>query len=192
MKRQLFYGKEDDSSILYQGNNLILDGVSKYIDTGITLFDTNKDFTVLLVYTSNNISGSYTTIFENIIDKLPYYGIVLDQPENDHNFGRAVCGRMGVNAIPHNKTMYNTKHCCVLMKKGLNIKLFTDDKYPDGIQFDNMTPFIYNKTVLLGAHRFIDDKIGRFWKGVIHFCNIYSVSFSDSYIKDLMNRYMEK
>lgn len=182
---------KDNYTKWYEGKDMSFNGTSQYIDTGIKLFNVDKSWTVLLTYTSHRQSGYYDTIIHSLKeDTYDYAGFVLDQPESGYNYGR-LCG-YDANAItPHNTTMYNTKHCCVIVKNGSTAKIFTDDKYPNGTSVNNIVKGTYSGNTLLGCYQTTSGSKGRYWKGIIHNANIYSQALSDTQIIELIKNYMK-
>lgn len=187
MKRRLFI---PDKKILYRGKDLVFTG-SNYVDTGIKLWDVAKNFTLLVSYQSYTSGGyEYYTIFGSEYASIPYPGFMIDM-ESTRYGGNPVLGRAGGcgNVItPHSTSMKDYKKCIVLKNEGTKRTLFSNDKYPTGVDITPSQFLTHQQTVLLGCAQSTSGVKNRYWNGIIYTCNIYSEALTDQEIIDLMNK----
>lgn len=159
---------------------------SNYVDTGIKLFDSAKDFTVLISYTST-FTGYLGTIIHALYESGSYQGFCIDIPYNAGQYGR-FAAYTSLNII-HNSNLLNTKKCSAIRRSGNTFTLFTNDKYPSGVDVtSNILATTFNTNVLLGAYQTTSGTKGRYYTGTINHCAIYLKSLTDTEIKSLMSK----
>lgn len=157
---------------------------NNYIDTGVKLWDSAKDFTVLLSFTTET-STSQKTILHALYEVEPWKGFVIQLIS-----GPAI-GLYSVSGIAIANYSTTTKKCVVVKRIGDSYKAFSNDLYPAGILASNIeTPVTNNLSVLLGAYQTTSGTKGRYWKGTIHHCVIYSEALTDEQIQELINKEM--
>ena len=190
MKKRILISAKDD--VLYAGKNLEFAG-SNFVDTGVKLWDKSKDFTLLISYQSYMAGGdNYYTIFGSEYAKSPYPGFMIDMDTTWYG-GNPVLGRAGGcgNVItPHLKSMKDGKRCIVLQNKGKTRTLFSDDKYPTGIDITPPSFYTHTQNALLGCAQTTSGTKNKFWKGIIYTCTIWDKVLTYQQIKLFMDREM--
>lgn len=177
---------DDKIPMLYTVKNLTFTG-NNFVDTGVKLWDSAKKFTILISYQSYMSGGNdYYTIFGSEYHQQPFAGFVIDM--NITAYGdNPVLGRAGGSGnmiAPHLTSMKDYKKCTVLKNEGLKRTVFSNDKYPDGIDVSPTTLYYHNQTALLGCAM----NKSRYWNGIVYTCNIYDQALTNEQIVSLMKK----
>lgn len=157
------------------------DGVDDYIDTGVKLFDTNKDFTVTFEFMDAISEAPATNIFAlhscYEVTPWPGFSLVCRQGEtiyklNNYNIGIAV---------PMTK-----KRRVVITKDAAKETITATTSSGTGKIVGSGTTTVFSQNVILGAGDKGTSGISNFWAGTIYQCNIYLRKFSDTEIADYL------
>ncbi len=157
-------------------------GTSDYVDTGVELFDENKDFTIAIEFTGNGTSPSLAGLFHCVKEVNPWPGIAIDIEGNLYRFYDTQ--RTNIAATDTNK------HRIVAVK---NAEAGTIYLYWDVISnvLVNSTPSItiptFYKTLVLGAKKQDDGTIANYWGGTIHNCYVYNYQLDPDDIAAYLN-----
>lgn len=167
------------------------DGVDNYIDTGIQLFDTNKDFSIFIDFSDTGYSQSnQATVLHcmyegNIDSNLIYPGIALSvQWNNDAKYGS-----LEGNYILSN-TVGSYDNMKILIEKNTTdnkINIYENDELKYTTALSAKLTCTIDKHLLLGCYQTIDGTKGRFWKGVMNQCKIWFRNLSDSEKNELFS-----
>ena len=166
-----------ETSLVYSlPESTTFDGTN-YIDTGIQLFDTLKDFTILLDYEEGVNIGS-ATIFHCINEISPYPGLCIQR--NSDNVGDYVIG--GRSSGGANFAMITSVATRVAITcTGGSI---TGGKYVENgdivtVSISANSGTIFEKNLLLGCYQTASGNRGRYWKGTINKFDVYFSVLSD-------------
>ena len=155
-------------------------GSSKYIDTGIQLFDTAKDFTIICEAEFSKLANNIC-LFHCMNEASPYPGLNVDG-----NSGVRICytGSASITTSISNKNDVST----------LAIR-YVDGKM-NAIRYRNASGNIVTHAVsgtptytkvtqnlLLGAYQEISGVKGRFYNGTISRFDVYPIALSDEQIE---------
>lgn len=150
---------------------------TNYIDTGIQLFDTLKDFTILLDYEEGDSSMS-ATIFHCIKETSPYPGLSMQR--SSVNAGNYVIG----GSITGGANFASVKSVATRVAITCTGGSITGVKYVEN--GDIVTPYIransgtiFEKNLLLGCYQNDSGTKGRYWKGTINKFDVYFSVLSD-------------
>lgn len=175
----------------YVLNNIILDGVDDFYDSGYSLFDTNKDFTIVASFTSDK-SGAYSkdspTVFHCMKEAKPYPGIAFDQM----NANGRIAIKTAKTAI-FSKAMYQNKNIIVIRRdttsNTLVYYIFNSSNVitktaitSSGYDFSN-----FDQHLIIGAYQTTAGVKGRFFDGTIHYFGLYMQALDDETIETIMN-----
>lgn len=184
---------EDGEPVLqpdYVLNDTILDGVDDYYDTGYSLFDSDKDFTIVASFTSDK-SGAYSTnsptVFHCMKEAKPYPGIAFDQMNAN--------GRIAIKSARSpifTKVMYQNKNIVVIKRDitaGTLAYYIFDSS--NNISKKNVASTNYDFTnfdqhLIVGAYQTTAGVKGRFFDGTIHYFGLYMKSLDDETIENIM------
>ena len=163
-------------------------GTSDYIDTGVQLFDTDKDFTIFIDFASSatqNTQASSTSsvqVFHCVHEERPWPGLSLC------NFGSAWnIQSININTLPVTDT---TRQKYVFTKDALNT-LITCYK-EDGTTINNsgknanLTNTTFNQNCLLGCYQDTSGTKGGYWTGTIYQFKIWFRKLSEDEINSLL------
>ena len=182
-------------------------GTSDYIDTGVQLFDENKDFTVFIDFTSSDKQSNYSSsdatplpILHSIKEDSPYPGIDIAihttgfiPSVNDYsaNRGEITTSKRGIFAnslslgIPY-KDINN--HKIVITKSMADRKVFVyDNQGKVGEISSNLVTTTFEQNVLLGAYQNTSGEKGRYWTGTINQCEIWLRLLNEVEITSLLS-----
>ena len=155
-------------------------GTSDYIDTGVQLFDTAKDFTIICEAEFSKLTNN-NCLFHCINEASPWPGLSIDG-----NSGVRICytGRSSITTSISNRNDVSA----------LAIR-YVDGKM-DAIRYRNASGNIVTHTVsgtpiytkvtqnlLLGAYQEISGTKGRFFNGTISRFGVYLIALSDEQIE---------
>ena len=174
-----------DKTILYRlAEPTTFDGTSNYIDTGVKLFDAQKDFTILLDATPNT-SSSMATILHCMHEVSPYNGLLLDISNGSYRVGFSN-DRIGLGAIG-----LTSRFKVSVSYFGVDGKIAVKAKATDSSQIDVDKTADYQwayieETTILGAYQNASGTKGRYWKGTIHDFKVYNRVLTDNEIAEYL------
>lgn len=168
------------ASLIYSIENQIFDGIDDYIDTGIKLFDTNKDFVIFLDFTSDTTQGENPIIFD-AIDSSAWYGFAVVANE------QMLSAANNTKAPQFDTTVLGNRHCIAIRKQA------SQGIYQFVVPNNAITGFteilidgISNKDVFIGAFQ-VGTSIDYPWKGTMHSCKIWFGTMTDEEFISLVN-----
>lgn len=160
-------------------------GTSDYIDTGVKLFDTDRNFTIFIDFVNGtNADSAQTTIFHCMNEENPYPGISL----------KPYAGKIKVDYYGNSKcevgnTTEGVQNKLIIKKeKNSNIIVYyikdIDTKHTlNGTnEFNTIT-----RNILLGAYQNVSGTKGRFWSGTINQCKIWFRTLTDDEVNTLLS-----
>lgn len=158
-------------------------GSSNYIDTGIKILDTDKDFTVMIDFAYGTSPGQYNTAIDCMISASPY--------------NRGLCLYYN-NTEPHIYPIYyqsapgqtadQNRHKVIFRHNAGDAAvatLFYDSA--TGVALNGSSYIAVNKNVYLGCRLQDSGSRDRYFKGTMYDARIYLESLSDTNIADLIN-----
>lgn len=157
----------DETRIYKLAEPTTFNGTSDYIDTGVQLFDEDKDFTVYVCFKEGtNTIASQATTLNSMLEESPYPGFCI----------RVDNGLMGTSNTGGTTTAGKSNVYIVTHKTG--------DAYVtvNGTNKANIASGNFDNTVLLGCSEDADGNKMRFWNGTIYACEIYNRVFTDEEI----------
>ena len=167
--------------IVYQmAEPTAFNGTSDYIDTGVKLFDTQKDFTAFFDVVSNNASASTLTAAHAMNEVSPYPGLTLMQHGNGVLALQIVQG-VKVNSNSHGsaseyKALARVSGSTAYTRMVDNMSLSAVENSAD------ITYTQISQNLLLGCYQAADGTKGRFWSGTINRCVVWDRALSDEEI----------
>lgn len=195
LRRRILYRKKQivDYNPDYSADDLVFSG-RNYVDTGIKLCDSRKDFTVFLsLLSQKSDDSSYATVLHSMSQVSPWVGFVYDLSQQYWGsiYGR-LAGSYTVGAVGiYGSTQYNVHKCFALRRSGDTVTLFTSDNASGIAMNPTDISSTHNNTVTLGAmHDNGSSYYYRYWKGTIYKVRIYLKALTDSQIQDLINNAM--
>ena len=139
---------------------------TNYIDTGIQLFDTLKDFTILLDY-EEGVNGGSATIFHCIKEISPWPGLCLQRSSS--NVGDYVIGGCSSGVANFAKITSVATRVAITCTGGsiTGVKYVQNgDIVTSSISANSGT--IFEKNLLLGCYQTDSGARGRYWKGTLN------------------------
>ena len=182
-------------------------GTSDYIDTGVQLFDENKDFTIFIDFTSSDKQSNYSPIDEtplailhSIKEDRPWPGIDIAIHTHDFNpevndcsvnRGETIASKRGifVNSLSLGIGYKDTNnHKIVITKSMADRKIFVyDNQGKVGEISGDLVTATFEQNVLLGAYQNTSGVKGRYWKGTINQCKIWLKLLNEDEITSLLS-----
>lgn len=172
----------------YVLKDTVLDGVDDFYDSGYSLFDTNKDFTIITSFVAKSTQNSSAppTIFHCLYEASPYPGIGVDHMYANGRlalktpvqsiFPTSIANNKEVFAIRRNITTSMLEYF-VFNTSGIITKVDVTSK-------TNFTNF--DQHLIIGAYQNTSGTKGRFFKGTINNFSLYMQSLDDETIKNIM------
>lgn len=161
-------GLEETNDVLYSMTEAkTFDGTSDYIDTGITLFDENTDFTITIEFTGNGTEEVMDGLFHCVYESDPWPGVSIDINNNLYRFDNQQCTNIA--------STDTDKHRIIAIKNasGGTIDLYWDSISNKLTKSSNVTT-IHSKSLILGSKQDVNDNKVNFWGGIIHNCSVYN------------------
>ena len=175
----------------YYAENLVFDGVDDYIDTGIQLFDTAKDFTIYIDYTPTDgaTQSNQATVFHCIHEASPYRGLTL-MIKSDTIPPYMIGGQASGSSYLENIGAGNHKYLIEFTNGVINsIKTVdgsnnvVDCTLGDGV---SNSPYVnVTENLLLGCYQSTTGSKGRFWNGTINKFGVWFKTLTNDEIKNL-------
>lgn len=175
----------------YYAENLVFDGVDDYIDTGIQLFDTAKDFTVYIDYTPTDgaTQSNQATVFHCIHEASPYRGLTL-MIKSLTNPPYMIGGQASGSSYFEDIDGGNHKYLIEFTNGVINsIKTVDDSNNVIGCTIlEEASHSSYAKVtenLLLGCYQSTTGSKGRFWNGTINKFGVWFKTLTNDEIKNL-------
>ena len=168
------------SSVLYTlPQETTFNGSSDYVDTGVQLFKTDRDFTITMDVTADTSTTIQNCIMHCMKEQSPYPGIVLQISGDDGYYSLSA----GNNVSPiRNLVPISRRTKLVIVKNGTTMKVYNNN-VTDESQY-RFTAI--DQTLLLGAYQTTEGTKGRFFKGTIHEFSIIDTVYTNEQIKDYL------
>lgn len=161
-------------------------GTSDYIDTGIKLFDTAKDFTIYIDFADGTGNKNNNSVFHCIYEQPPYRGLCLNYGavKNAYFLG-------GYDITKADKPYLdniNTGKYLIEFKNGVISRAFssTGELTINNEARTNSPYSKHDKNLLLGCYQTTDGTKDRYWNGTINKFNVWFRTLSATEITTLM------
>lgn len=171
-----YFGMVDNNIAYTLPQEKVFNGTSDFVDTGVQLFKTDRDFTITMDVTADSSQVENTAcIIHCMKEQYPYKGIT---------FQKSGTAKFGLS--PGNNTNqisdlidYEQRTKVVIVKNGTTMKVYNSRNAvgESPYQFTAL-----DQTVLLGAYQAINGNKGRFFKGTIHEFSIIDAVYSNEQI----------
>lgn len=160
-------------------------GTSDYIDTGVKLFDTDRNFTIFIDFVNGtNADSAQTTIFHCMNEENPYPGISL----------KPYAGKIKVDYYGNSKcevgnTTEGVQNKLIIKKeKNSNIIVYYIKDIDTKHTLNGTNEFnTIIRNILLGAYQNVSGTKGRFWSGTINQCKIWFRTLTDDEVNTLLS-----
>lgn len=178
-------GVDIETGLLYKlPGEKTFNGTSDYIDTGVKLFDTAKDFTILVDCTMTpGQAANYTPIFHCQHEVSPYYGLSLTQEGGSaQNFLTGGGAGNGNGYIGYTRFAQDGKRHRILItgKAGVITNIRARNAENNFYKCDRQpnTYHAIQETCLLGCLQTTAGVKQRFWKGTMYDFRIWDRALS--------------
>jgi hypothetical protein len=165
-------GDEGDASeLMYElPEATTFNGTSTFVDTGIKLFDTPKDFTILADIGAMSGNAHMANIFHCLKESSPWPGLCLQYYATGENLGWVFGGHVGEDS---NFTLLPQTLTSVKFAIKAEAGIITDIRYYDnGVVVcdlpDDCSYTAFDKTLILGAYQTDTGTKGRYFKGTVN------------------------
>lgn len=175
-------GVEAGDGILYQlAQPTTFNGTSDYIDTGVKLFDTQKDFTVFMDCVNNVPSPTTMIAVAHAMNEVsPWPGFVVMAS----NYGYETQIVQGVKCSTQDALTNLNKFKTVARVSGTTAYVRIVNTENSTVR-ENSKDITYEKVeqnLLLGCYQDSNGTKGRFWSGTINRCVVWNRALSDEEI----------
>lgn len=165
-------------------------GTSDYIDTGIQLFDTAKDFAVYIDYTptAGITQANNTTVFHCLHEVSPYRGLCMMLTGTDNVY--FIGGQSGSASYAGQISPFDNHKFIIQFANGVisSIKTVNDGFVQDvtlGATAANNPYVQVTENLLLGCYQDISGNKGRYWNGTINKFGVWYKQLTNDEIKIL-------
>ena len=147
---------------------MTFNGTSDYIDTGVKLYDTNKDFAILMEF-ENPTNDQSETLIHCMYESSPWYGVTM---KVDRNLLFSVVGTSLMETFI--STTGVTRLALAKVGEYYTLKVMHNGiTSPQVLKEGNVGYASIPNNLLLGAYQDNDGVKGRFWSGTINSCKVY-------------------
>ena len=159
---------------------------SNNINTGVKLFDTRKDWTIVLYgYMNNTLQPQNTAILHCMYegDDGDYPGLSI-QSTQDGNF--LLMGTL--DYFPGKGISTNTFKIAIVCEDGLVTRLKRIDNF--GVESYKATSANYvpvYKDLILGSYQDENMNYGRYWNGTLYICDVYDKALNGGELNKVLN-----
>lgn len=179
-------------NVEYDGQHLLLyklpqattfNGTSDYVDTGIKLFDTPKDFSIICVadFTAVN-NGGQEFLFHCMNEVTPYPGLSVDC-DNNGSIRAWYTGAASISSTIVNKN--NITALAFSYKAGVLNAVRYKNTAGEIVTFNHNTATKYTaitQNLILGAYQNTSGTKGRYYNGTISVFRVYAEALEDDEI----------
>lgn len=163
---------------------------SDFVDTGVQLFDTDKDFTIFLDFegsTDNTSISNAHTLLHCMHETSPWNGLSIAISSGGYQIdyqGNTTRKKWNYFSINYNDT--NNHKIIIVKNAGENsLKLYYDQYSTQYILTGTNTFASINENLLLGCYQQTTGGKGRFWNGTINDFKVYFKALNDTEIENL-------
>ena len=163
---------------------------SDFVDTGVKLFDTDKDFTVFLDFkgsTNNAATSNAHTLLHCMHEVSPWNGLSFAISVGGYQIdyqGNTTRNKWNQFSINYNNT--NNHKIVIVKNAGENSLKLYYDQYSTQYTLTGTNTFVpINENLLLGCYQQTNGAKGRFWNGTINDCKVYFKALNDTEIENL-------
>jgi hypothetical protein len=174
-----------DDAIYTLGETQVLDGTSKYIDTGIALLTKNIDYTIFVEF-SMNAWARQRSLLHCMNEVMPYPGINLQTDSNSFELsGENMSEEISKTStdkylIPKDT---NVQHSVFVRREGDTITMITEV----GRSSCEYTHNSVNKNLLIGAYQTSDGEAGRWLNCTVYQAKVWNRALSDDEISSYID-----
>jgi hypothetical protein len=152
--------------------SMTFNGTSDYIDTGIKLYDEDKDYEILMEFEEGSDGDRLGTLLHCMYEEKPWHGMAFYHLDggNDLTLVVNLSERKDVIVSDNGVTRLaiakiGNYYCVKLMHNGL--------AEPQVLAEFNMGYAEVDNNLILGAYQDNNGNKGRFWNGTISQCKVY-------------------
>ena len=158
-------------------------GTSDYIDTGIKLFDTAKDFTIVCSATFANLASN-KCLFHCMKETSPYPGLSLDG-----NSGARICYTASGTATVSVAAAATIRSLGIRYESGIlnRIVYVTTSGEVKTVSISGTPAYTsIPQNLILGAYQTTDGSKGRYFNGTISVFDVYDAALPDDELTDML------
>lgn len=155
----------------------VFNGTSDYVDTGVQLFKTDRDFTITMDVTADTLTSAQSCLIHCMKEASPYPGINVQSSgaEGYYSLSRGNNTSSIINILP-----IGQRAKLIIVKNGTTMKVYSSSNNINGESAYNFTSI--DQTLLLGAYQDVSGNKGRFFKGTIHEFSISNTVYTNEQI----------
>lgn len=151
---------------IYELSSMSFDG-NLGIDTGVKLFDSDKDFTIYIDVTGND-SGVDKTVLHCMMESNPYPGLAFDLYSNKYRFAY---GEDTYLTSYYSSSKENQRYI-ITKTSGSGIEVY--DCNTRQVLKNLYKPFVsFDKNLMIGSYKDEEGNLGRYWKGTVNRCIVW-------------------
>jgi hypothetical protein len=173
----------EEVAAAYEITDTTFNGSSDYVDTGVALFDSAKDFTMFVDFTDGYTSApAQANVLHCMRESSGYPGITLHRSGNAYQF--QMPGSFNKN-ITGDANGMSVKF--VVRRSGNDVAWREWNSVSQSVDSGTSTTTLSDVTqnLLIGAYQTTAGTKGRYWKGTINRCSVWLSALSDEAIDAL-------
>jgi hypothetical protein len=186
-------GEVDVTPVYSLAEPTTFNGTSDFVDTGVKLYDTEKDWTIILAADLTQNKKLTANMMHCVKEERPWPGVCVYLNRLTDDPATSVYD-VGGNAGAGAGQTYLTNMPATATKLAIRCTGGKIDKvaYLNAGEITSKTPgsvtyTAYDGNLLLGCYQDTSGKKDRFWQGTISQCDVYFAALSDAKIETLLN-----
>ena len=165
---------EEDTSLVYSITDVTFNGAN-YIDTDVTLYDTDKSFSVYIDFNGNSSnSNTECTVLHSMREAGNYEGFCLDIQRSNYRF---VTERAQKELLNYSYNSDSNQRYLITHTEGqqyLTLYLINEGTSQQmSFAYNYTISDMSNLTLKIGAYQNNTGQIGRYWKGIVNECKVW-------------------
>jgi hypothetical protein len=176
----------EDGAIYTLSETQVLDGASKYIDTGIALLEEDIDYTIFMDYSMNASPTSKSCLLHCMTEDDPYPGISIQSGANTFGLsGANLSSDIGLSSDgkPLLPIEAEVQHRVFIRREGDTLTMITDV----GMNSSSYAHKSTDKHLLIGAYQSSTGEKGRYTNCTVYQVKVWNRALSDDEISSYIN-----
>ena len=151
-------------------------GTSDFVDTGVQLFKTDRDFTITMDVTADTKISTQSCLIHCMKEQSPYKGLNMQSSGADEYY---TLNEGNNTSTIRNLVPIGQRTKVVIVKNGNTMKVYTSNNFKAESPYEFTS---IDQTLLLGAYQNVAGTKGRYFKGTIHAFSISNTVYTNEQI----------
>lgn len=177
----------EDDAIYTLGETQVLDGESKYIDTGIALLEEDINYTIFMDFSMNTSETNETALLHCMTEIAPYPGISVQLYDTRFETSGANISVPIILTNTGNEALIpldvGVRHSVFIRREGDTITVITEK----GMNSSNYIHNSIDKHLLIGAYQTSTGEIGRYLNCTVYQAKVWDRALSNDEISSYIS-----